>query len=288
MKKFLITFLITVTLLLPCFAFGSCGADNYSGKQYRLTGISATYNETVSDSVKSEHEATVQTIKNTLNGENAPFCKFYTLNNVLLTNCNGNYRFTKYKIDGGQVTIDTSTSTNTAQKVDREVRMKFLQDDSLERAVFSKEKENLLLTETFDGITVKYTFVANGDLNESPTVTTGSSFSFIDVSYTEITTNEEQNKEELESANSCLKSYRLGGAISFPEILTCNIFHDLHNVTYDFKQDSKKNEHLITIGDAATDQWNNLTKLYLYGDLLISTENHGGFPTFAYFIKDTD
>ena len=136
MKKLFVTFISAITMIVSSFAFGGCGADNFTEKQYRLSEISAVYDNAASEEAKTDCENKIQTVRATIGTADNPYCTFYKFGNtnILLTNCNGAYRLTKYAVNGGKVSIDVSTA-ESPDKYRLPIRQKFLKDDSDRKSV---------------------------------------------------------------------------------------------------------------------------------------------------------
>lgn len=272
MKKILTTFLTLLCFVIPCFTFAGCGSK-FAGTQYVLTEISASYDETIEPVVKADYEKLIQQTNEKIGSEEAPYIKFYSINNVFVTNCTGKIQLGFYRSNGGKLAIDQPTFYDHT-KYKNKIETKFLLSSDMENAVFANEKENISLTVTADGATVKYGFTPNGKLNESPTDYANSRYELADVPYWSYPDNEEETSSSRKSAISSLNLYC--NVITFSGS-KCK-FAGL-TFSYDCKQSDSKDEHLIRVGNAEHDDWSTMT-LYAYGDLLVSTS--------FYWIKTTE
>lgn len=279
MKKLLAILFMSVAMLLPCVALSACGSDDYTGKQFRLTEVSAAYDDTVSESVKTAQENSMQEIRKKINGDKAPFCRFYTYYNIMLTNCNGSYRFSRYKVDGANVTIDTSTP-----ETDGTMNVQFFNDNSLEKATFEKENDNLVISETFEGVSVKYVFVPDGEANESVTEYAEHEYDYVEASYWADPTDAAKTEKEYSGAEYYNKYYQYG-SIKFESVSSCKVFHEKGISTWDIKQ-SESNTHAFLYKNVNAESWSNGNQLYISGDLVFTRiDQTGGNPKYAYFIK---
>lgn len=283
MKKLLTILFMAVAMLLPCVALSACGSDDYTGKQFRLTEVSATYDDSVPESVKTAQENSIQAIRTKINGDKAPFCRFYTYYNTMLTNCNGSYRFSRYKVDGANVKIDTSTAENNGT-----TKVHFFTDNSLEQATLGKENDNLVITEAFNGISVKYVFVPDGEVNESVNEYAGHKYDFVDTSYWVHPTDVAKNEEERSTAEYYNTYYKYG-SIKFLSDSSCIVSHEKGTTTWDIKEaqsNIQSKGHTFGYKNVNSDNWSNLNRLYIYGDLIFTRiDKTGGDPKYAYFIK---
>ena len=217
MKKLLVSVAIVFSVLLACLPFVGCkSSGKYAGKQYRMVDVSATYDETVSESVKTESEKQLSGIRAKLNGTDNPKCMFYKSVNLFRTDCNGNERFASYKEVKGKVEIDTSdTNTTPGRKEPIYGHRKYLNSQSLETAVFSTDGNKLLLSETVEGTTITYAFEPNGSVDESANGYVGETFAFHDLSCMVLKDNESGEYTGDESAKKDLTSYMFYGSVSF-------------------------------------------------------------------------
>ncbi len=286
MKKLFVTFISAITMIVSSFAFGGCGADNFTEKQYRLSEISAVYDNAASEEAKTDCENKIQTVRATIGTADNPYCTFYKFGNtsILLTNCNGTYRLTKYAVNGGKVSIDVSTA-ESPDKYRLPIRQKFLKDDSLERATLQSDGDRLSLMETIEGITITYTFVKDGEADIS-TDYGGNRYKFIDVEYMSYTTDEEKNKNELQHAEQRLKDFQFGGTAWFPDSSKCKLSG---GISFERNYDCRLNEklHFIEVGNAETNEWNP-KGFYIYGDLLIYERTSTGakYGIYTFFVKE--
>ena len=149
MKKIILTVILCTARIFACLSFGACSdSDIYTGNQFVLEEISAVYDDAVTEDEKNQCELMIANIRQTIGKENAPYCRFYTIYNTLLTNCNGINRLSIYKVEKGNVTIDTSTSETTDKFKLPFQPMKFYKNSSLENAVIGNENGKLVRTES--------------------------------------------------------------------------------------------------------------------------------------------
>lgn len=266
MKKLLAILFMSVAMLLPCVALSACGKDNYTGKQFLLTEVSATYEDTVSESVKTAQENSMQEIRKKINGDKAPFCRFYTYYNIMLTNCNGSYRFSRYKVDGANVTINISTS-----EYDGTMNVQFFNDNSLEKATLEKENDNLVITETFEGVSVKYVFVPDGEVNESVTEYAGHKYDYVEASYWADPTDKAKTEKEYSSAEY-YNTYYMYGSIKFESDSSCKVSHEKGSSTWDIQESKGYGSNTFLYKNVNSDNWSNLNQLYIYGDLVFTRD----------------
>lgn len=284
MKKTFLTFILSFAMLLSCFVFGACNSVDYQGKQFILEDISATYDDTVSEAAKTEQESKIQDIKNQISSENPSFCRFYATMNTLLTNCNGEYRFAKYTVNGGKVQIDTSTTIDSAKKDKLPTRIKSLGDSSLDNAVFSTENNKLVLIETSNGITLKYIFAENGAIDESTENLTNSSFTFVEVAYTHYPTDEAKDAAEQAFAKNARNTNNNGSLdfyLSDENILHCTITQGLNFKSYECRKNGN-NSNVIYYGNGSNNYF------WVYGDLLFfQIQNYETYNLgYLFYIKD--
>lgn len=280
MKKIFLTFILCTVIVLTSFTFGACsGTDNYTGNEYLLEEISATYEDTVSAEDKQQCERLIESVRGTIGSDNTPYCRFYTIYETVLTNCNGINRLSKYKVDGGNVSIDTSTLVTQDKFKLPYQSMKFCYNSSLENAVFKSENGKLVMTESIEGVNLKYVFGENGKINESPDVYPDNNYYFLDITYWHYTTDETKDEKMHSLAKSYAKDY-LSTPIKFPNVSTCKIGELSYNLEF-----SEKSEHSAKLISQNSGMTLNSTTMLFYGDLLIRVESGSGTPFCIYFLK---
>lgn len=276
MKKILTTLFVLIAMLLPCVALSACGKDNYTGKQFRLTEVSVTFDDTVPQSIKDELEGDLEEVKTQISSEDAPFCRFYSpwkKTSFMLTNCNGRYRVSQYSVDGSNVKIDNALNGSETEK------LQFFNDSSLEKATFAKENDNLIMTETYDGITLKYVFVPDGEVNESAEDYVGKEYHFVDVSYHSDSTREQKTKEEYESAEYYSEYYQYG-SIKFNSSSTCRVIHDRGTSNWDIMESKGYGSNAFQGKNVNSDSWSYI--LYIHGDFMFMSISGS---VYGYFVK---
>ncbi|MBD5132778.1 MAG: hypothetical protein HDT28_09390 [Clostridiales bacterium] len=270
-KKALIAAMLLVILVSSCFMFTACSSSNeYDGKKFLLEDVLVTYDETVSQEAKVVQEAQIEIIKSKIGGEKTPFCSFYEKPHIILTNYDGLYRFAKYEVANGKITmpqLTTSTTDKLSYHIDFYHPLSITNYSekgntaSLENVDFAIEDGKLVLTESHDGITVKYVFAESGNVDESSNIVVDNKYSLWAVSYYNFDDESSLDKELSTAHRMYISSFASG--IKFTASDKCKIGDTEYNITASKNRIDAKTG-FIRIG---TEMF--LPQIDMYGDILI-------------------
>ncbi len=207
MKKITTAIVCTVLTVLSCFAFVGCSSGKYEGKQFLLEDVSATYDDTVSQTDRALQDGLMDFIKKELkDSEIKPFCRFYGKCNTVVTNAVASfdsaysftYKLANYRVEKGKIIL---SQTITTKWDDDAFKIRYFRPSSLDlkkptaadnsclldenNIEFTMEKGKLIMIEKKGGITVKYVFSEEEKINESTEYST-ESYMLVSVTYREI------------------------------------------------------------------------------------------------------